>query len=1172
MKKIYSYLLLFVLFFSVLSPYAERMWAEEDAYDFASISSASTIYLNKTVSPFKSKKEDGSVSDMFNVNNVGNAGVYIGFPSQETEGWEQWLQSAVSKNTVIMSYSSLRNISGSSYDPNNALYGYVLYGYALKEAGLDHVNASVGASGFISFIAGVLILFCTVLLNAMNVVMQFIISFLKILNPFTWFGLADIIRQNPNISFGDVSLDSPFRALTEYLSAFYNMAYNLGWELIIPIFIVCIVLGFMFFFMGSSKNKPIGMIRRLITYVLFISIIFPFVGSASIAGLDSIGDMEMSNPSLVNRLVYSNYLDFRAWAENSRLSLPQGRTLKVYEQSSGQLTLSPLNKVNIRSLVYEINANSGAVANVNSSNHSAIDDGGANKWNKQILKDIGTLTGFNDSVQEWATVQNLLKRYMNSELYTEGEWSSAVNAYLTAQNKATEEFGDSLKKMSKVKSYPEIISESQILNNGNIVMEQPTSNHWSTGSIMGIVSTRVPNVYTFQGQTVKNGLDIDTKGGLSTLSMYNYLASDFGDNAVESSYAFKMGSSFLRYSHSSVVYSGQGLLGFAQYINMLALLGCSIIIGYSYIFALFVGFLRRIMLITLDSIPAFFGGVNSMARIVTMATMIFVSLLVTVFTYYMAMQLLYAIFYVSSDGISVSAHKMFSALWGTNSTNESVIFSINIIVLLFSSVSAIIFSIVAIKARGSVIYGFEDGITNFTNWLFNANNKTHMEKTNPLMTAMKGFIPTYLANRMANKDLKDAQYDNGHTPDVAKKGLDSADDEEKKKQGKEGDAQDRVLSNYYGADYWGEDSKDKKRIKDGSGGPKRLPSSSFSDIFDENWKEMDKAFFVGNERIGHADFYGYNPETGETVGMSVDDENGTLDAIIYDKKGNVIREFGATRRYDDKTGSTIYDTYDKKFNRNDVRDDLKSDPSWEEYSDQKPSPLQPISPKTQTVNRDQKVSDKKHIIDNVNRELETTNEQKVDHTSTPVVTTPIEKDENFGKKVIEKATTPQGAKTRSIDGTQARSKETIHVKNQGTIDTEIDENTELKEGSVFEKNTEQSSVKPVNYNKQSDGKTPSTVTFTKNDLGSTTRQHFVSNSGTIVDNVYETKDIRYEKNNSFSGGNSDTPKPLIKKQHGGKTTETHIINNKSSLLRKFKKKDEINVVDEILSDDESKRE
>ena len=616
---------------------------------------------------------------------IGGGGALLGFPDKSIikgGGILGFLSSQTSSSTVDYSYDSLG--SGNTY---NSLETYAYYGAALDALGIDSSMTSVMSFHPIRMFAGAVVWLGYIIASGAELLFKLAISILQVTNPFNWFA------KGFNYTWTNADEKGMFSALTNTVSGLYKLFAEFGWTVMIPLTIAIWI--FMFIFTGNGRQNQTltkskaEKFRYFIVYFLFLAVGVPVMGTAYTAGLDALSETfnkdNVGNGGVgVDAIIYSAYIDNKAWIENNRLYLPSDVDL-TWDRSISDVPYQ--NKAKVRQYALSIN----------SLNHldlkKATDNGSAdNSWNlsNKQTGDSKTSEGVN----------TILLRYMLGESYLPSDWETKVKSYLSeAAGRGDSE--DSKKPGSLVNrlnaSATELTSKEgyQYIGYVNPHVQDGDPNTWGVEvkeGWFGLGETyrfgQYPNIFLSRGYadegnggfiaknssgapgsssksdrlnfesnpnaTVKQGMVYgNTKATMSYLEMFNYLNSKFTATKVRVYSTNTLTSNFSRESHAAVNQVGAGYVHkFMIWINTVTLLFGVAFLAVGYAVGMVVASFKRYINLVTSIFLGTLGMQKGMVKAASVTIMLIFEVVGTIVIYELAKTIYIAIPDILSNAIS----------------------------------------------------------------------------------------------------------------------------------------------------------------------------------------------------------------------------------------------------------------------------------------------------------------------------------------------------------------------------------------------------------------------------------------------------------------------------------------------------------------------------------------
>jgi len=215
---------------------------------------------------------------------------------------------------------------------------------------------------------------------------------------------------------------------------------------------------------------------------------------------------------------------------------------------------------------------------------------------------------------------------------------------------------------------------------------------------------------------------------MSLLSLYNYLNTRFDSKGGTIDGSGMSSSVNSRAMHSSVSAVGSGAMHLIYWFSSMTLLVSFIVIGFGYALALLFNSIKRAISL-ISAVPfAAMGFMGGIAKVIVYAVALFLELLGTLFIYRLVQEFLMVIpslieapmsEFLSNDGKGdLAAWGIAQGVAGLAAKNPM---AIGILVTLIASAGVLIFTILAMKLRSTLIGAIDEAVTRFINKLMDTN-------------------------------------------------------------------------------------------------------------------------------------------------------------------------------------------------------------------------------------------------------------------------------------------------------------------------------------------------------------------------------------------------------------------------------------------------------------------
>lgn len=532
--------------------------------------------------------------------NTSNIGVFFGYSSGEVEYDYTYsgenLRSSNSDASASVTYSvksinstKIHSNKGGHFD-SNAAYGYFSYGLFLNLIGFDEVgtidsSATRQAYGTIATIA-------YTAATSVNTIFDVCFDILWATNPFVFFKdidtfddgkteLDNIYNNATDLIGKDANVTGTIGVLQNFFSKVWNSFSDFAWSVSIPLSILFIIIAF---FLTRRGRYSFGSnIKKLVVKVVFVAMGIPILGSAYTQVLDGMRTATSVSNNYLSQAVGYTFVDFRSWVEKSRLN-PVGNSWTLVlpnnlDSLTSTIVVSPTDIINIRKTCYAINQNSG-LFNGASSDLTVSETGALlkdyiyNTSEKSLMSTSNQSLNSDKQDGNRSTVADLLDDYKNGITYLATSYNSSVVGWMQSnQNSNNTSFGDmlalSFDKYSFSQNAERKIQWLQGKVDADSIQYDPDDasktttyadvararfstsdfagvgyNIWNDGGLGATFEQHDDdndgndsNVVSFRG---------NSNYGLSTMSMYTYLTSEFTRSGVTA-----YGNSPTEYTHKA---------------------------------------------------------------------------------------------------------------------------------------------------------------------------------------------------------------------------------------------------------------------------------------------------------------------------------------------------------------------------------------------------------------------------------------------------------------------------------------------------------------------------------------------------------------------------------------------------------------------------------------------
>ena len=692
------------------------------------------------------------------INKPANAGAFLGVCDNEvTPGpstCSRFYGDNETKFTVNHNYSTFRNYGSTGTDPaghhaSRGVYEYSQFGAALSSMGFmetvtDQANPKRVAMGNL-MLAGFLFA------GSIDAFFDMVLSALIFINPFRLFFEAVQENSDTGYDIANEGAGGVMSDLSNFIGTLYTGLVNMSWMATIPIFIGLFFAGAVMLRRFDKGNN----FKKLAVRVTFIALGFTLLGSTYTAALDSFSGAESNGRSInANRVILTTYVDYDNWVMQKRLALPDGVT---FDWNEDKQAIDGKTAMNLRNYARKVNASIDPVYAYGENNDAPENSNGYKNllYGSEIFKDSDQ--DDNNTFKQFDAVWSLMNRYINGDSVTSVSFEQRVkSSYKNMAVGANAEGENALRNLFTGYSDPEVLKTMSpedisayavaFVNGSGLSVNysnaaQPGGCGVGAGDAPGEGSSTM-KFYSGSGAGCKAdevGTYVPTDGGkfmpadncnLSPLSMYNFLNTTFQDTNLTVQSGRNADSGYVKANHASVSQVGNGVMGVLYWFSSLSILISFALIGIFYALAmLFSNIKRSIQLIA--AVPfATLGFMGGIAKVIIYTIAMIAEIILTLFVYRVIQEFLMAIpaimeaplvaaFASDNDvannvvqGISAAT---FGAIFGNNPAVATLL------VTLLSTGGIIVFTMIALKLRNSVISAIDEAVTNTVNKLLDTS-------------------------------------------------------------------------------------------------------------------------------------------------------------------------------------------------------------------------------------------------------------------------------------------------------------------------------------------------------------------------------------------------------------------------------------------------------------------
>lgn len=480
--------------------------------------------------------------------------------------------------------------------------------------------------------------------------------------------------------FNGPGISATLDVVSQKITEIYVLLRQIGLIIIIPMMLTLLIAAILLTARAGHANNNWGRIKVFLIRLVFICIGIPMLGVLYTATLDEVQSIVLTQaPS--SRIIAASFVDFENWVKTSRLD-PPGQPVdesgggstgsssfelksEGISESESQGRASSDSWRTVRETIYQINHATGLYA-LDGDSGLGISVGGDDiDTNAGMWDTDGKFTQFGSDSENrkviFTRLNSLLDMYSSGAFYTASAWESNINSSLTANfqddlgsTQSTDPASSNKKTIYQMYFDTDEVDDwmnRSVENNGEIFDDKrdgsdgPEEAKWanmewnifSNGTDIGVDSlpTDATSDITYKSSIGAWGDAINPagKGALSTVSMYNYLASAFNESNISVYSAANTTSEYTRVQHYSANLAGSGFMGTLFLVNCIVCLGVFVIIGLFYCLGMLLHNLKTGLALIMSIPGAMLGVLKSIIQVVVYVIKMIIELFGTIFLY-----------------------------------------------------------------------------------------------------------------------------------------------------------------------------------------------------------------------------------------------------------------------------------------------------------------------------------------------------------------------------------------------------------------------------------------------------------------------------------------------------------------------------------------------------------
>ena len=611
-----------------------------------------------------------------------------------------------------------------------------------------------------------------------------------------------------------------WKGLSHFLGDIYTNCQEVGLMVTIP---ACIIIAMTMLVLGrASRGRGVSMLKKVLIRAVIIMMGVPIFADFYTSAVNQLSLGKDTNIA-ANTVLGSTFDDFEDWAANTRLALPVGTSISVTnlkEQPEGQV-VQPTDSnskttTDVRTLSRKINSIAGTGLLADDTDNS---DPSNNVW-EDAKKSEGMSQSEKEMRQHQLTAGFLmLAKYISGAKFTAAQYETQYKSNLSITPRAdteTNQRGSKAVKGSKpsagnsarakiLKGIKYLAADPGTFYKDGVAYftpnQQPkdSKNGWvnflwnagSTGngkdanSVGTTVNPGTQVVQAGSGSYDEDKQVDDAKGGtimfkgngkthhsgddnynygLSSLSLYNYLTTEFSDSTITVYSPNKISSMFVMKEHHSVNLVGSGINQVCYYLNALVLFIAITIIGWGYALATLTGVLSSELRSLMHMPVMLSGGLNAAAKFFATVMVMIIQIFTTIFLYEIAIQFLEVINIGSSPLFKTAANNIGSGGRGSGvimfaAQNPLTNVMGTLIYLIIATLITLGMSIVALKSRGKFVRAMSEWVGDLIDKLL-MTGTYNPQISNSYMT-QNGGASQEIQNSMDNGDNLSQGFNDG---------------------------------------------------------------------------------------------------------------------------------------------------------------------------------------------------------------------------------------------------------------------------------------------------------------------------------------------------------------------------------------------------------------------------
>lgn len=197
-----------------------------------------------------------------------------------------------------------------------------------------------------------------------------------------------------------------------------------------------------------------------------------------------------------------------------------------------------------------------------------------------------------------------------------------------------------------------------IFKNGGLMCTTEIPHDGNTGFVDGIPQLVYNDGFDNKVSEAEYGVNPKNVTGLSTISMYNYLCTEFDESGVRVYSSENSTSSYTKSDYYSAVMAGSGVTGAAFLLNCIVIMGIYVVLGVYYAVGMVISVLKHSFSMIMSIPAAMFGVMKSIVQVCAYVVQMITEILSSVWLYQVIMELVFVFATVAETPVKEALDKL----------------------------------------------------------------------------------------------------------------------------------------------------------------------------------------------------------------------------------------------------------------------------------------------------------------------------------------------------------------------------------------------------------------------------------------------------------------------------------------------------------------------------------